>query len=43
MSLPNYSTLDVLNFGERVSVLKAEDYPMFALCLELVWDAALAA
>jgi hypothetical protein len=43
MSLPNYSTLDVLNFGERVSVLKAEDYPLFALCLELVWDAALAA
>ena len=42
MSLPNYSTLDVLNFGERVSVLKTEDYPLFVLCLELVWDAALA-
>ena len=42
MSLPNYSTLGVLNFGERVSVLQAEDYPLFSLCLELVWDAALA-
>ena len=42
MSLPNYSTLDVLNFGERVSVLKTEDHPLFVLCLELVWDAALA-
>ena len=42
MPLPTYSTLGALNFGERVSVLKAEDYPLFALCLELVWDAALA-
>ena len=42
MSPPNYSTLGVLNFGERVSVLQAEDYPLFSLCLELVWDAALA-
>ena len=41
MSLPTYSILDVLNFGERISVLKAEDHPLFLLCLDLVWQAAL--
>ena len=42
MSLPNYSPLDVLNFGERTSVMSADDHPMFLLCLELVWRAAVA-
>ena len=41
MSLPNYSTLDVLNFGERPSVLQADDYPLFLLGLDLVWNSAL--
>ena len=43
MSLPSYSTLDVLNFGERPSVLQADDYPLFLLGLELVWGSALSA
>ena len=43
MSLPSYSTLDVLNFGERPSVLQADDYPLFLLGLELVWSSALSA
>ena len=42
MLLPTHSTLDVLNFGERISALKAEDHPLFLLCLGLVWQAALA-
>ena len=41
MSLPSYNTLDVLNFGERPSVLQADDYPLFLLGLDLVWNSAL--
>ena len=41
MSLPSYNTLDVLNFGERPSVLQADDYPLFLLGLDLVWISAL--
>ena len=43
MSLPSYSTMDVLNFGDRPSVLQADDYPLFLLGLELVWSSALSA
>ena len=43
MSLPSYNTLDVLNFGERPSVLQADDYPLFLLGLDLVWGSALSA
>ena len=41
MPLLACSALDILNFGERTSVLKSEDHPLFLLCLELVWQAAL--